>query len=260
VQLGQLRSTPTAAATLAAELDQGGWRRASTRVNACPYIDLRGHSWASYLATLSGEHRYNVQRKQRSLAKRFAVAFEKVVDIEQLHPALDLLIALHQKRWDGHGTSDAFHTPAHVAFHHEFAALALERGWLRLFVLRADGQPASALYGLRYGGVFSFYQSGFDPAYSRHSVGLLTMAAAIQSAIEEGAAEYDFLHGEESYKFHWAKQSRELVRLELYPFGMQGSCAHAFAAAKRWIRSWQRAWTLPALGQALMADGRIEAQ
>ena len=43
------------------------------------------------------------------------------------------------------------------------------------------------------------------------------MAAAIKTAIEEGALEYDFLHGDEEYKFHWAHEIRDLARLELHP-------------------------------------------
>ena len=59
-------------------------------------------------------------------------------------------------------------------------------------------------------------KSGYDPRYRKQSVGLLTMGLAIKSAIEEGAEQYDMLHGDESYKFHWAKEVRELEHLELY--------------------------------------------
>src|SRR5207245_43184 len=83
---------------------------------------------------------------------------------------------------------------------------APDRGWLRLSELRLDGRPAASLYGFRYRDTFSFYQSGFDPAYARDSVGLVTMGLAIRSAIEEGAAEYDLLHGDEAYKFQWARE------------------------------------------------------
>jgi len=40
---------------------------------------------------------------------------------------------------------------------------------------------------------------------------------AIRAAIEEGAREYDLLHGDEEYKFRWAREIRELSRLEVYP-------------------------------------------
>jgi CelD/BcsL family acetyltransferase involved in cellulose biosynthesis len=40
---------------------------------------------------------------------------------------------------------------------------------------------------------------------------------SIKHAIEEGASEYDMLHGDEEYKFHWARSARHLIRLELHP-------------------------------------------
>ena len=95
--------------------------------------------------------------------------------------------------------------------------MALDRGWLRLFVMTIDGRPAASLYGFCYDHTFYFFQSGFDPAFSKQSVGLLSMGLAIRSAIEEGAAEFDLLRGGEAYKFHWARESRELGCLELYP-------------------------------------------
>lgn len=209
-------------------------------MNRCPYIPLRDHTWESYLATLGSDHRYNIHRRIKNLARDFTVSFEQVDDAGKLQPALDWLIELHRRRWLEHGDSDAFHTPKHVAFHRDFTALALQRDWLRLFVLNLDGEPASSLYGLRFGPTFSFYQSGFDPVYSRYSVGLVTMALAIQKAIGEGAAEYDFLHGEEDYKSRWTKQSREIVRLEWYPPGITGELLHAISTTGMRARAWAR--------------------
>src|SRR4029079_12983464 len=106
--------------------------------------------------------------------------------------------------------SEAFQDAQTVAFHREFVHLAAAEGWLRILVMRIGDVPAAALYGLRYGDVFYFYQSGFDPERSRQSVGLVMMGLAIRSAIEEGVAEYDFLHGTEEYKYHWAPNTREI--------------------------------------------------
>ena len=240
LQFGQLRGSQSVAAQLGGRLGQWGWKSGQAKVNSCPFIDLHDHTWTSYLATLGSEHRYNAQRKMKSLSKQFEVVFERVEDEDHRGPALQVLIALHNKRWIEHGHSDAFHTAGHVAFHEEFTARALRRGWLRLYVLRLDGKPASALYGLRYGQTFYFYQSGFDPQYARHSVGLVTMGLAIQSALKEGVEEYDLLHGGEAYKFHWAKQSRELARLELYPPGARGLCVQALTGGGRLARGWAR--------------------
>src|SRR5437773_734576 len=58
-----------------------------------------------------------------------------------------------------------------------------------------------------------------DPAYGRHAVGLITVGLTIKSAIAEGAEEYDFLRGDEAYKFRWAREVRHLATLEVYPRG-----------------------------------------
>jgi CelD/BcsL family acetyltransferase involved in cellulose biosynthesis len=222
LRLGQIKKD-CFASQWASQLEYRGWRVSRAAASICPFISLRGHSWQSYLASLGREHRYNVQRKLRNLSKTFEVQFEQVTSGPQCQEALSLLIGLHNRRRKGRGGSSAFCTSHLVSFHEEFTRLALARGWLRLFVLRLDGKPAASLYGFRYGGVFYFYQSGFDPAYAKHSVGLVTMALSIKSAIEEGAEEYDLLRGDEDYKFHWTRTVRELGQVVISPPGVGGA-------------------------------------
>jgi CelD/BcsL family acetyltransferase involved in cellulose biosynthesis len=218
----QLQRVGCFAAGVASTLGEKGWRVSETRTNTCPFILLAGRSWESYLATLGAEHRYNFNRKWKRLNRDYLVQFEEVRTEEQCRESIDLVIALHNVRWRDRGGSDAFHTPGLVGFHQEFSQVALDRGWLRLYVLRLNGKPAASLYGFLYHRTFYFYQSGFDAAYDKYSVGLVTMGLAIKRAIEEGAEEFDLLHGDEAYKSHWSNGSRELGRLELYPPGSLG--------------------------------------
>src|SRR5437867_2771593 len=121
------------------------WGCSEAKINLCPLIKLSGHSWQSYLASLGPEHRYNFQRRLKNLAKQATVEFESVRTEEQRPEALAYLIALHHQRWRDRGGSDGLHKPSLLAFHEELSRLALERGWLRLFVLLVDGQPAASL-------------------------------------------------------------------------------------------------------------------
>ena len=218
----QLRRGCCFAVGVAADLGERNWSASETVTNTCPFIPLSGVSWEAYLATLGAEQRYNFNRKWKRLNRDYSVQFERVYREEQCRESMDLVIELHNMRWRGRGGSDAFHTPGLVEFHREFSRLALQRGWLRLYVLRLDQKPAACLYGFLYGRTFYFYQSGFDSAYQKQSVGLVSMGLGIKSAIEEGAEEYDLLHGSEEYKSHWSRESRELGRLELYPPGGLG--------------------------------------
>jgi CelD/BcsL family acetyltransferase involved in cellulose biosynthesis len=184
---------------------------------------------------LSAEHRYNFNRKWRRLNRDYDVRFEQMHTEEQSREALDLLIQQHNTRWSARGGSDAFHTPGLIAFHREWIVSALKRGWLRLYLLRLDEKPAACLYGLRHLGTFYFYQSSFDAAYMPSSVGLIAMGLAIQRAIEEGAEEYDLLHGSETYKSHWSHHSRDLARLESFPPSSAGRfCRLSVELGRAW--------------------------
>ena len=236
----QLKRSDCMAAEVGSALAENGWNVAERKTNACPFIPLAGKSWESYLATLGAEHRYNFHRKWKRLNRDYKVQFEQVRTREQCRESIDLVIALHNLRWCYRGGSNAFHTPDLVAFHREFSQVALDRGWLRLYVLRLDGKPAASLYGFLYRRAFYFYQSGFDATYDKHSVGLVTMGLAIQRAIEEGAVEYDLLHGSEAYKSHWSRDSRELGRLEMYPPGSLGWICRSSVELERRARRMAR--------------------
>lgn len=217
IDLRQLRAGSNWASALLSALDGERWSVSEQETDVCPYIRLAGHTWESYLATLGCEHRYNVGRRTRTLQRRMRLVFERVEREDRRRDVLANLFRLHNLRWHDRGGSEAFDAPEVRAFHEDVSRTALERGWLRLFALHLDGEPAAVLYAFRYGPSFYFYQSGFDPRFARQSVGFVTLGLSIRSAIEEGAAEFDFLHGDEAYKFHWAHETRVLARAQAYP-------------------------------------------
>jgi CelD/BcsL family acetyltransferase involved in cellulose biosynthesis len=217
LQLNQLRAENCIVSYLPDVLGKHRWIASKTNINVCPFIDLRSHTWESYLESLSSSQRYSFNRKLRALKRSCEVRLDVIKTEAEASHALDLVIELHQKRWGGRASSEAFQTAAVTAFHREFVGLAAKRGWLRLIILNLDNAARAAIYGLQYRQTFYFYQSGFDPAYSKQSVGLVVMGLAIKEAIEEKASEYDLLHGEEEYKFHWAHKQRNLGRIELFP-------------------------------------------
>ena len=241
LELRQLRHEGCSALALAERMAARGWRTATARANTCPYIRLAGLDWRGYLATLGAAHRANFHRRLRNLQRIAVVRFDVVRTDQERREALDRLIALHNERWRERGGSDAFHRPEVIAFHHELTAQALRDGSLRLLVLRVGPTPVAYFYGFRHGEVFSFYQSGFDPAWSGQSVGLVAMGLAIHAALAEGAAEFDLLHGAESYKYLWARADRPIVRAELHPPLLRG-----------WITS-----GASELGRLARATGRV---
>ena len=222
LHLAQIHRGTSAIAGLAGRLARLGWRCAERPADFCPFIPIRDLSWGAYLASLDGHHRSNWKRRLANLGKAFAMHFERVETEGQRAEALGAFFALHSQRWEGRGGSTAFYSDALREFHEAWTRVALGRGWLRFFLMRLDGRPVGAIYGFRYRGTFGFYQTGFDPAYARHGIGQVMIGLSIKSAIEEGADEYDLLHGTERYKSDWARCTRELSRIEAYPPSLRG--------------------------------------
>jgi CelD/BcsL family acetyltransferase involved in cellulose biosynthesis len=255
LELAQVHRTSCLARGLVDRLTGRGWQPVERPGDVCPFIDLSGLTWPDYLASLDGHHRSNFRRRWNQLAKTFEMRFEPARSETERQEALRAFVDLHHRRWRARGGTTALYTSALVRFHDEWTRLALERGWLRLYVLRLDGQPAATVYGLSYRDTFCFYQTGFDPGYARYGVGQVAIGLSIKSAIEEGALAYDLLHGDEPYKFDWARQTRELCRIELYPPSMRGRLHQNMADVGRRARKMARRLMPEALADRI-AGGR----
>jgi CelD/BcsL family acetyltransferase involved in cellulose biosynthesis len=228
------------ASRLVGPIAAGGWRSIATPSGICPFVPLAGHSWESYLGTIGSAHRANFRRRFRSLGRQFEVRFQRASSESERAAMLSTLVELHNRRWDKRGGSTAFPTPACRAFHDEATRLALESGWLRLYELRLDDRPVAATYCFAHYGRFYFYQGAFDERYRQHSLGLVAMGLTIRAAIEEGAVDFDMLYGEESYKWLWARETRPLERLELFPAHIGGRLHQRTVEAERTMRAFAR--------------------
>jgi CelD/BcsL family acetyltransferase involved in cellulose biosynthesis len=183
------------------------------RASVLPRAAIAGTTWERYLGSLSRNLRSQLGRKRRGLEKGHELAVRWTRDETEVGKDLATLFRLHDARFAVHRLSSSLTSEVARAFHGDFALAAHRRGWLRLCFLEVDGEPVAAWYGWRLGERFSYYQAGFDPRWSDHSVGLLLFAATIEAAIEEGAAEYDMLLGDEPFKARFADSVRPVHTL-----------------------------------------------
>src|SRR3954468_17104503 len=161
------------------------------RREAVPVVPIGEQTWEEFLAAQSRNFREQAGRRRRRLERAHDVEFHLTRSRGELESDFADLLALHGARWSS-GDSAAF-TDGRDRFHRAFAARALERGWLRLWVLRVDGRAVAAWHGFRFGGVDAFYQSGRDPEWERQSVGFILLAHTVRAAFDDGMTEYRFL-------------------------------------------------------------------
>ena len=103
--------------------------------------------------------RQQVRRFRRNAARDHELRFRRTESSAGLDSDLSTFFELHDRRWQGRGGS-SLATDRARAFHADFAAAALARGWLRLWFMEVDRTPAAAWYGWRVGGTYAYYNAG----------------------------------------------------------------------------------------------------
>jgi CelD/BcsL family acetyltransferase involved in cellulose biosynthesis len=213
----------------------------ATDGETCPTLALPA-TWRDYLALVGKNMRSNLSRYPRRLAAAFNVEYHLVTSLDTLDRTLASLFDLHTRRWRKRGLPGVLFSPRRQAFHRALCRRLLEENRLRLFALRLDGREVAVLLNYFYGGKYFFFIGGFDPDYSRWSVGTVLFAYAIQHALEEGAKEFDFLRGAEEYKYRLGAQDRHYRTLKVVkPHWRSNSLLHIMrleefveARAKTW--------------------------
>jgi CelD/BcsL family acetyltransferase involved in cellulose biosynthesis len=190
-------------------------RVAATRLrgSVMPFVPLTGHTWDTFLGARSRNFRSQVRRKERALVDGEGAKFRATAVPGEVRADVAEFFRLHNSRWDEREGGSTITSPTVHAFHEDFAAAALERGWLRMSFLEVEGTAVAALYAWRIGGRYAYFQAGFDTAWADKSVGLVLMAHTVREAIEEGADEYDLLLGDETYKARFATDERAVETL-----------------------------------------------
>jgi CelD/BcsL family acetyltransferase involved in cellulose biosynthesis len=202
------------------------------RQTSSPVLRIEGRDWSGFLSTKSANFRRAVVRYERALRKEYKVRFRLCDDPARLSDDLDTLFALHRARWRGRETRFSMK----AAFHREFAACALDRGWLRLWILELDGRAAAVWYGFRYSDVEFAYQLGRDPALDSLSVGWVLFVHTVKEALKDGVHSHRLLRGGEGYKNRWANEDRGIETIAVAR-GIAGKAALGVAASMDKFRS-----------------------
>ncbi len=181
------------------------------RTKVCPYLVLP-KSYEAFTQTLSRNFRSVLGRSRRKFEKS-ALQITVVQNVEELDEAIYKLFELHRKRFDAKNMASKFDFEKRGAFHRAIAEVFLKRGWLQLYLIEEEEKVVGALYCYRFKDTLFYVQGGFDPAYSRMSLGNVIMARAIEDAINRGLRIFDFMRGSEPYKKRWTKEEQYLHRL-----------------------------------------------
>ena len=92
---------------------------------------------------------------------------------------------------------------------------SFETGILQLSFLTVDGKKAAAYLCFDYLDRIWVYNSGFDPAYREFSPGWVMLSYLIQNAIENGKKVFDFMRGDEAYKYRFGAEDSFVLKVKI---------------------------------------------
>lgn len=174
----------------------------------CPVITLP-HAFDQYLDSLDSKQRRELNRKLRR-AEAAEVTTTVIGQNDDLHVEVENFLDLLQKStfekrdWLNEGRRALFH---------EVARAAQEDGSLQLMFTSIEGRRAAALFNFDHNQRIWVYNSGLNPeSFPALSPGVVLTAMAIEHAIELGRQEFDFLRGDEEYKYRFGAQDTQIYR------------------------------------------------
>lgn len=160
-------------------------------------------TYDDWLASLGKKQRHEVRRKRR----RFAADFGAIEIQRHTGDAADTFSAMHRL---SAGDKGQFMTERMESL---FADL-LQTAGASIHLLTCDGVPRAAAFGFESDEGYFYYNSAYDPAAAMASPGVVLFSMMIEAEIERGAVVFDFLKGEEQYKFRHGANPRQLFTID----------------------------------------------
>ncbi|MGV3724169.1 MAG: GNAT family N-acetyltransferase, partial [Actinomycetota bacterium] len=207
-----------------------GWRDQRFEQEVCPALPLPP-TVTELHSRLPSRLRSNLRYYRRRIEREGGTI--ETADAETLPAAMDALFELHQARWRRRRLPGVFSSARVRSFHREAAAGLLARDRLRLHLMRFQGTVGAALYCFACRGRGYYYAGGFNPELSRLSPGTVLTAYAMEDALRAGARTFDFLRGDEPYKYAWGATNRTNHRRLLWRVGGAGAIAPRLVALER---------------------------
>ena len=197
-----------------AQLGRHGWDLCQEVEDVCPVASLQGADWEGYLASLDKKARHEIRRKMRRAEAAGEVTFSQSQPTPE---AVAAFIELHQARWGRDGLfPDTAGGHRSRRFLERLAELEADEGdgrQLQLGQVTVGERVIFATVGFDDGTTCYFYNAGMDPDARALSPGVTGTAAYLRDRLQAGRQCFDFLRGDEPYKYEWGAVDQPIHRL-----------------------------------------------
>jgi len=196
----------------AAALEHVGFTTEVVLQEVCPLIPLPD-DFEAYLATLDKKQRHEIRRKVRRAEGEPSLSWFIVGPEHDLEAEAERFLGLMAASQPD--KAEFLRDPKNVAFFQRIVPATFEQGWLQLAFISFNGQPAAAYMDFDYNRRILVYNSGLQPdQYGHLSPGIVLLAYLIDHAIKTEHTVFDFLRGNETYKYRMGAVDTRVYKLK----------------------------------------------
>ncbi len=92
---------------------------------------------------------------------------------------------------------------------------AHKEGWLQLAFLTVGDLKAAGYLNFDFNGKIWVYNSGIKSIFENISPGWVLLSKLIKWSIQAGRTEFDFMRGDEPYKYHFGGKDKNVLRIQI---------------------------------------------
>jgi CelD/BcsL family acetyltransferase involved in cellulose biosynthesis len=180
-----------------------------------PRIELP-QTFEDYLARLSQNRRQKVRRNLR-LCDRGELTVDVVSDADALEAAIASWQALRVAWWaQRERAMEAEHgSPRFLAFTQEAITAMVPLGQAVVWEVRHRGEPAGVMINFLDDTAFYYWLWGFDLRIEKLRPGHTLIAYCIRWSIDTDRRYFDFMIGDEAYKYDYAPTERAVLSIDV---------------------------------------------
>lgn len=183
----------------------------SLELARAPYLDIDG-SWESYRAGKRAKSWKNISRAQRLLEEKGGALSFRIVDTaEGIAGVFDSCMSLYSANWNRLNSSSIFLSGQGRAFLKDLFLSLAQEGKAEVALLEQGAVLLAFAMTLKRDGTYYFYVFSANKSYEfeKYSVGKIIVRDILESVFRRKFARFDFMAGEEPYKYEWTKLSRK---------------------------------------------------
>lgn len=211
MDLANLPEDSASLAALQSAANEQGWNFTKEQFSPVIPVTLPG-DFEVYLSGIDKKQRHEIRRKMRRAAEfDLPVTWYILDDKTRLEDEIQAFLKLMENDQD----KATFLNPSMRLQMVNSMQVAWNAGWLQLAFLEVDGQKAAGYLNFDYNDRIWVYNSGLDPRYLDLSPGWVLLGHLLQWANENKRSVFDFMRGDEAYKFKFGGEKQFVVRFKV---------------------------------------------